>query len=553
MLGLFIVLICLQPVFCGGQKESTASVSSGPVQVDDMLWAVDPLAKRTKLTVSYLANSTAEFVTYLADEKGWLDACNLDVEMVYFAGGPAQMEASNSWDCGTTGIGGMISGILNYGIKTLMYGTLLPAPKIARLCADTMRAVAKDGFECGIHCWDHFKWQDYLFTMRDTEVAAEFSNALAEFEKVFGSVARCCGAPGWQISPAALALEDSAGLLYASDSRGESAFIPKMGGKTFKTIQIPSTLPTLDEILGIVKIGDVSQMHFDKMASQEYSVMTAHAELEGMAYLWIMKTIGRKRIIVTVHNSMNANYYMSTNQINRFFLNKMLQSPDVTWITVSEQGKQQLYAFPVKPATPVHVISPYIPVQDTEYVPLCENMQQYISSHDKIIAFYGHSFMQNAGKDIYGFYTAIRVFSGIIGKTDFNVGLILCIADNSDTENIALLHEYAEKLDIDDKIFWQIGAIDNIRTLWHNTDIYIRPTSTDGDSVAVREVLDEGVTVIASDVCERPDGVITYKFGNDEELENMILANLTVRKKDAVPDFSHYEKMKNLYSQVLNR
>lgn len=173
----------------------------------------------------------------------------------------------------------------NYGIKTLLYGTLLPAPKIARLCADTMRAVANDGFECGIHCWDHFKWQDYLFTMRDTEVAAEFSNALAEFEKVFGRVARCCGAPGWQISPAALALEDSAGLLYASDSRGESAFIPKMGGKTFKTIQIPSTLPTLDEILGIVKIGEVSQMHFDKMASQKYSVMTAHAELEGMAYL----------------------------------------------------------------------------------------------------------------------------------------------------------------------------------------------------------------------------------------------------------------------------
>ena len=39
----------------------------------------------------------------------------------------------------------------NYGIKTLLYGTLLPAPKIARLCADTMRAVANDGFECGIH------------------------------------------------------------------------------------------------------------------------------------------------------------------------------------------------------------------------------------------------------------------------------------------------------------------------------------------------------------------------------------------------------------------
>ena len=119
-LSLIIVLVCFQPLFCGGQKEIPESVAdSGPVLVNDMLWEVEPLAERTTLTVSYLANSTAEFVTYLADEKGWLDACNLDVDLVYFAGGPAQMEASNSWDCGTTGIGGMISGILNYGIKTL--------------------------------------------------------------------------------------------------------------------------------------------------------------------------------------------------------------------------------------------------------------------------------------------------------------------------------------------------------------------------------------------------------------------------------------------------
>ena len=284
-----------------------------------------------------------------------------------------------------------------------------------------------------------------------------------------------------------------------------------------------------------------------------YKVVHSHFSLEGMAYLWLLKTIGRKRIVVTVHNSMNANYYISTNKINRFFLDKMLQSPDVTWIAVSEQGKRQLSGFPVKPVTPVYVIPAYIPISDADYTPLSENLQQYISSHDKIISFYGHSFMQNAGKDIYGFYSAIKVYSEVIGKTDINTGLVLCIADEGDTENIALLHDYAEKLDIGHKIFWQIGAIDNIRTLWHNTDIYIRPTSTDGDSVAVREVLDEGATVIASDVCERPDGVITYKFGNDDDLVNLILSNLTARKKDAVPDFRYYDTMKNLYKKLLGR
>ena len=282
-----------------------------------------------------------------------------------------------------------------------------------------------------------------------------------------------------------------------------------------------------------------------------YKIVHSHFSLEGMVYLWLLKTIGRKNIIVTVHNSMNANYYIRTNNVNRFFLNKMLQSRHVTWIAVSEQGKQQLYEFPVKPVTPVYVIPAYIPVQGTSYVPLCENMQQYIQSHDKIVSFYGHSFMLNEGKDIYGFKTAINVFVKVVKKSTSKVGFVLCIADDNDIENIALLHEYAKRLNIDDKIFWQIGAVDNIRTLWHETDIYIRPTSTDGDSVAVREALDEGAIVIASDVCARPENVITYNFDNDEELEYLILNNLNVQRKNVVSDFKYYEMMKNLYKQIL--
>lgn len=89
------------------------------VQTEGMLWAVKPLEERTSLTMSYLANSTPALTTYIADRLGWLDACNLEVEMVYFAGGPAQMEGSGSWEVGTTGIGGVITGIINYDIEVL--------------------------------------------------------------------------------------------------------------------------------------------------------------------------------------------------------------------------------------------------------------------------------------------------------------------------------------------------------------------------------------------------------------------------------------------------
>lgn len=48
-------------------------------------------------------------------------------------------------------------------------------------------------------------------------------------------------------------------------------------------------------------------------------------------------------------------------------------------------------------------------------------------------------------------------------------------------------------------------------------DLYVRPTSTDGDSVAVIEALDVGLPVVASDVVPRPDGVLTYRFLDEDD------------------------------------
>src|SRR5258705_11812993 len=47
----------------------------------------------------------------------------------------------------------------HYGIKTLLYGTLLPAPDIGRECARIMRDTRDRAFEVGIHTWDHVLWQ----------------------------------------------------------------------------------------------------------------------------------------------------------------------------------------------------------------------------------------------------------------------------------------------------------------------------------------------------------------------------------------------------------
>ncbi|HEX2831011.1 MAG TPA: hypothetical protein VHP37_32050 [Burkholderiales bacterium] len=60
----------------------------------------------------------------------------------------------------------------HYGLRTLLYGTLLPGPHIGRACAALMRHVRTDGFDVGLHAYDHVKWQGFRGAARCQLVAA---------------------------------------------------------------------------------------------------------------------------------------------------------------------------------------------------------------------------------------------------------------------------------------------------------------------------------------------------------------------------------------------
>ena len=75
------------------------------------------------------------------------------------------------------------------GIRTLLNGTLLPGPDIGRssgLGADIMRRVRDAGFEVGIHCWAHVRWQDGVAEADAEWTARELDLAVRRFEIIFG-------------------------------------------------------------------------------------------------------------------------------------------------------------------------------------------------------------------------------------------------------------------------------------------------------------------------------------------------------------------------------
>jgi peptidoglycan/xylan/chitin deacetylase (PgdA/CDA1 family) len=137
-----------------------------------------------------------------------------------------------------------------YGPKTVMYGTLLPGPRIAERNAEVFRRIEREGHEAGVHGWDHVRWQDGLPKFDEPTIARELNKAFAVFTSIVGHAPRACAAPGWIANERSLAVQDRLDLLYCSDVRGEFPFLPTIGDREFMTLQIPTTLPTLDELMG---------------------------------------------------------------------------------------------------------------------------------------------------------------------------------------------------------------------------------------------------------------------------------------------------------------
>jgi undecaprenyl phosphate-alpha-L-ara4FN deformylase len=184
---------------------------------------------------------------------------------------------------------GRTSVVEHYGMRTLLYGTFLPGPDIGKRCADVMRRARDEGFEAGIHTWDHVKWQDGVASAGEEWTQWQMALACQRFREVFGEDAPVHGAAGWQMNVHAFRRTQSLGFRYASDTRGTHPFIPVIRAEIVACPQFPTTLPTLDELIGLdgVTAGNVHEklLTLTPALSQGRGsdhVYTLHAELEGM-------------------------------------------------------------------------------------------------------------------------------------------------------------------------------------------------------------------------------------------------------------------------------
>ena len=184
-----------------------------------------------------------------------------------------------------------------YGIKTLMYGLLLPGPEIAKKNKMILQRITGEGHETGIHGYDHVSWHDHVREWNETKTGEILKRACSVYREMFGKEAHSFAAPGWMINSHALGFLEKNGFLYSSDTRGYSPFLPDMGGGRFGILQIPTTLPTLDEAVGIS--GDEPiflARHFTGLLTENLNILTIHAELEGNRWTGFLEAFIRQTL-----------------------------------------------------------------------------------------------------------------------------------------------------------------------------------------------------------------------------------------------------------------
>nr|WP_320011477.1 polysaccharide deacetylase family protein [uncultured Desulfobulbus sp.] len=169
-----------------------------------------------------------------------------------------------------------------YGWDILLKGTLWPGPEIGGRCASLIRRTSEEGHEVGLHAWDHHRWQARLRELSPAEIESDIRRGYESLVRILGKEPACFAAPAWQITPEALEVLDRFSFGFHSDCRGTVPFQPVIEGHRFCHVQVPTTLPTYDELIGLDCTPAEYNEHLLALIQPERcNVLTIHAEAEG--------------------------------------------------------------------------------------------------------------------------------------------------------------------------------------------------------------------------------------------------------------------------------
>lgn len=239
-----------------------------------------------------------------------------------------------------------------------------------------------------------------------------------------------------------------------------------------------------------------------------------------------------KKVIYTHHNSIVK---------NKTIFKIMYKISDKVILVNSREINKNLI---IKKKT--ELIPAFIPPCQFQELPKSLNYE--ISKFNKVISTNCFSFSLFDGNHTYGFDLVVDAFYRLSQKGQIENTLLVMVDPSATTSEFVSTLLDGKQFGTN-KVLYIAENID-FSSLISKSDITIRATRTDGDSLSVRESLYLNVPIVASDATVRPKGTIIFQSDNSVDLGNKILEALGNKESFKYAQIDYGRRILALYCRV---
>lgn len=140
---------------------------------------------------------------------------------------------------------------------------------------------------------------------------------------------------------------------------------------------------------------------------------------------------------------------------------------------------------------------------------------EFAASRRPLVAANAFQLVSYRGVDLYGLDMCVELVAAL--KESYpNVGLVFALAEVGDAAYFEKMKRRIDELGVGDNFFFLTGQKE-LWPLFRRADLMVRPTCSDAYGISVAEALHLGCQAVASDVCVRTPGTLTFANRDAED------------------------------------
>jgi glycosyltransferase involved in cell wall biosynthesis len=143
-------------------------------------------------------------------------------------------------------------------------------------------------------------------------------------------------------------------------------------------------------------------------------------------------------------------------------------------------------------------------------------VRDFMENHSPVISAGAFRMVFHDGQDRYGIDMCIEMCTRL--KSIYpRVGVVFCLPEIGDRAYFARLQQEIKDKNVADSFLFVTKHPGEVYPIWQKSDIFVRPTNSDGDAVSLREALYLKTPSVASDAAPRPEGTVIFRNRDVED------------------------------------